>query len=98
MEEALILKEGRLSLSNRHCWVDAWAFERFLGRTEKARKEGTGPKAIRNIEKGLSFYRGSFLSSEEMDWAVPRREKLRSGFLSAVAYLGRTWPRSCIAA
>ncbi|HEX9157589.1 MAG TPA: hypothetical protein VF827_06180, partial [Syntrophales bacterium] len=27
-EEALALKEGHLSLSNRNCWVDVWAFER----------------------------------------------------------------------
>jgi DNA-binding SARP family transcriptional activator len=88
-EEALVLKEGRLSLSNRHCWVDAWAFERFLGQVEKAGKDGKGPEAIRNLGKGLSFYRGSFLPSEEMSWAVSRREKLRSGFLGAVAHLGR---------
>ena len=88
-EEALILKEGLLSLSNRLCWVDAWAFERFLGLAGKARKEGDAPEAVRNIEKGLSFYRGPFLPSEEAGWAVSRREKLRSGFLGGVAHLGK---------
>ena len=37
-DDALVLKDGRLSLSNRHCWVDAWAFERFLAQAEKATK------------------------------------------------------------
>ena len=88
-EDALVLKEGRLSLSNRQCWVDVWAFERFLGQAEKARKEGEGTVAIRLFEKVLSLYRGPFLQSEEMTWAESPREKMRSGFLRAVARLGQ---------
>jgi two-component SAPR family response regulator len=88
-EEALVLKDGQLSLSNRHCWVDVWAFERSLGQAWKARKEGKGTEAIRLFEKALSLYRGPFLPFEETTWAVSLREKLRSGFLKAVAHLGR---------
>jgi LuxR family maltose regulon positive regulatory protein len=88
-DEALVLKEGRLSLSTLHCWVDAWAFERFLGQAEKARKEGKETEAIRALEKGLSIYKGSFLQSEEADWLISRREKLRGGFLRMIANLGR---------
>ena len=90
-EEILVLKEGRLSLSNRQCWVDVWAFARSLGQAEKARKEGKGPEAIRLFEKALSLYRGPFLLSEEMTCAASPREKLRSGFLRAVALLGQCY-------
>jgi DNA-binding SARP family transcriptional activator len=90
-EEVLVLKEGRLSLSSRQCWVDAWAFERYLGQAEKARKEGRGTEAIRLFENSLSLYRGPFLSSEEMPCAESPREKLRSGFLRAVAHLGQCY-------
>ena len=86
-EEALVLKEGRLSLSNRQCWVDVWAFERSLGQAEKARK--AGKEAVGIYEKVLNFYRGPFLPFEEMPWAASPREKLRSGFLRAVAQLGQ---------
>jgi LuxR family transcriptional regulator, maltose regulon positive regulatory protein len=92
-EEALTLKEGRLSLSNRYCWVDVWAFERSTAQAEKARKEGKEMEAIRILEKGLSIYRGSFLQSEEADWAISRREKLRSGFLGIVEHLGRYYEK-----
>ena len=57
-DEALTLKEGHLSLSNRHCWVDVWAFARSLGQAEKARKEGKGTEAIRRFEIALSLYNG----------------------------------------
>jgi len=90
-EETLVLKEGHLSLSNRHCWVDVWAFARLLGQAEKARKGGRGPEAIRLFEKALSLYRGPFLQSEDMACAAPPREKLRSGFLRAVALLGQCY-------
>jgi len=93
-DEALTLKEGRLSLSNRQCWVDVWAFERFLGQAEKARKEGKGAEAIRVFEKALSLYRGSFLQSEEMSCAASPREKLRGGFLRAVKNLGHCYEGS----
>ena len=90
-EEALVFKEGCLSLSNRHCWVDVWAFERSLGQAEKARKEGKGTEAIRLFEKALSLYRGPFLQAEEMTCVASPREKLRSGFLRAVAQLGQCY-------
>jgi ATP/maltotriose-dependent transcriptional regulator MalT/DNA-binding SARP family transcriptional activator len=90
-EDALVLREGRLSLSNRHCWVDIWAFARFLGQAEKARKEGKGTEAVRQFEKALSLYTGSFLQSEELTFAASPREKMRSGFLRAVAHLGRCY-------
>lgn len=88
-EETLVLKEGRLSLSSQHCWVDVWAFERSLGQAEKARKEGT--ETIGLFEKSLSLYRGSFLQSEEMTCAASPREKLRGGFLRGVAHLGQCY-------
>ena len=93
-EDALVLKEGRLSLSNRQCWVDVWAFERSLGQAEKARKEGKRTEEIRLFEKALSLYRGPLLPSDEMTCAVSLREKLRSGFLRAVTYLGQCYEDS----
>jgi hypothetical protein len=54
-EEAVALKDGQLSLSNRHCWVDVWAFERFLGQAWKARKEGKGTEADRLFGKAMSL-------------------------------------------
>ncbi|NJD61423.1 MAG: hypothetical protein FIA93_01715, partial [Deltaproteobacteria bacterium] len=88
-EDVLALKEGCLTLSNRHCWVDAWTFERSLGQAEKARKAGKDTEAIRLYEKALNLYKGPFLQSEDMSSAASPREKLRMRFLSAVADLGR---------
>jgi LuxR family maltose regulon positive regulatory protein len=90
-EEVLVLKEGRLSLSNRHGWVDVWAFERSLGLAEKARREGKRMEQIAFLEKTLSLYRGPFLQSEELTWAESPREKIRSSLLRAVTHLGQCY-------
>jgi DNA-binding SARP family transcriptional activator len=90
-EDALGLREGRLSLSNRHCWVDVWVFERSLGQAETARKEGRGTEAIRQFEKALFQYKGPFLPFDEMPCAESPREKLQRGFLRAVANLGQCY-------
>jgi two-component SAPR family response regulator len=88
-EEALMLREGRLSLSKRHCWVDVWAFASFLGQAEKTRREGKGAEAARIFEKAVSLYGGAFLPFEEMSCATGPREKVRSGYVAAVTRLGQ---------
>lgn len=93
-EAALELKEGLLTLSSRHCWVDVWAFERALELAQSARKDGNEAEAVRLFRIAASFYRGPFLPYEDMAWAVPLREKLRSGFLAAVAHLGRIYEKA----
>jgi DNA-binding SARP family transcriptional activator len=88
-DEALELKEGKLTLSDRHCWTDIWAFERLLGDAERNVKKGERKKAAIQLETALSLYTGPFLPGEEAPWAVPMREKMRSRFLRAAEALGR---------
>jgi DNA-binding SARP family transcriptional activator len=42
-DRSVLLHDGRLTLNNRHCWVDAWEFERTLGRADASRKVGAAP-------------------------------------------------------
>lgn len=103
-EAAVTLKGGRLSLSNRHCWVDAFAFERLLVQAEQARKKipSMTAQAMKCLETALSIYRGPFLPGEDAPWAVLMRERLRSKFLRAVETLGRLreeagdWEAACV--
>ena len=57
-EEALVLKEGHLSLSNRHCWVDVWAFARFLGRRRRRGKRGRGRRRSASTRRRSLFTQG----------------------------------------
>ena len=95
-EKAIQLREGRVTLDHRYCWVDVWAFERILGQVDTAWKEGLSEKdmaqIIRLAEKAVDMYKGSFLAGEtDQPWMVSFRERLRSKFLRNVGRVGFYW-------
>jgi DNA-binding SARP family transcriptional activator len=91
-EEAVLLRGGYVRLASTHCWVDAWAFERLLGKADAARQAGRPEEARALDERGLALYRGGFLDADgQAAWALSARERLRRVFLRRVAGLGRAW-------
>jgi class 3 adenylate cyclase/DNA-binding SARP family transcriptional activator/pimeloyl-ACP methyl ester carboxylesterase len=89
------LREGCLRLDQRHCWVDAWAFEETLEQAEAEWQKWTkgkgGPaRAISLTQRAIESYRGPFLAGEPGEpWAISARERLQSKFLRAIAKLAR---------
>src|SRR5690606_23837886 len=70
-KEALIYQEGRLSLNDRMCWLDAWALE-----TVNAGADPAG------LQSGIALYRGAFLAQDlDASWTIPARERLRQRFV-----------------
>jgi DNA-binding SARP family transcriptional activator len=82
-ESALRLRDHRVSLDDRSCWVDAWALQRLVSRFETALASGAAPRADPRMlsEQALGLYRGPFLAGEDAAWATTARTKLRSRFL-----------------
>ncbi len=80
--EAVVYAHGRLSLEARRCcFVDCWAFERLLGRSDV-------DEACQ--EKALRLYQGAFLKAEpDAAWALPLRESLRAKYRDLVLATGR---------
>jgi len=98
-EEMVQLHEGRMSLDQRFCWTDVWAFERMLERLTSGTRDSTGTKGrtrrdaqsdtMLRLEKALQLYRGHFLSDDEdKPWAVSLREQLKRKFVQAVSNQG----------
>ena len=97
-ERALLLSDGKLSLNPAVCWVDAWAFERLLGRLGELIKPPVttdieSTRAIARLATRVSaLYRGPFLGGEtDAAWAVAPRERLLSKLLCQLGALGRYW-------
>ncbi len=91
-EDAIQHKGGRLTLDQRHCWVDVWAFEWLLGQAEAEKKRGSTEKAVQCIERAIDLYKGPFLGDEvEQSWMISPRERWRRSFIRNLIWLGHYW-------
>ena len=89
-KEAILLKEGRITLNQRYCWVDTLAFQHTLERGEELCHKGHAKEAAGLYETGLSFYKGHFLADDEgKPWILLTRERLKNFFLSTIMKLGK---------
>lgn len=93
-DEALLVRNGRLTLDPRYCWVDVWAFDRLVDQNRHG-EPANRRFDLASAEKVLALYGGAFLSEEtEAVWALSERERLRSRFLRYVEALGRHWEQT----
>jgi DNA-binding SARP family transcriptional activator len=94
-EKAIQRQEGRLTLDDRYCWVDAWAFNSTLEQADAQWKKGRIDDAVRLTEKAIEIYKGPFLAQEiEKAWKISLSELLRSKFLRSIDKLGQYWQKA----
>ncbi|HDO34461.1 MAG TPA: hypothetical protein ENH08_05015 [Chromatiales bacterium] len=98
VDQALVVESGHISLDNRYCWVDAWAFERILSKVDRMiRADDTSRRRERLghlMDRALALYHGDFLGQEENEpWTIRLRERLRSKFVRRLTAVGARWER-----
>jgi LuxR family maltose regulon positive regulatory protein len=86
-EKAVHVQEGKLTLDDRYCWVDAWTFERLVTQANDLCHKDLTEKAIYLMQKAINMYDGHFLEEGQM-WVVTVREHLRNKFMQTVKNLG----------
>jgi DNA-binding SARP family transcriptional activator len=95
-ERALTRQGGRISLDEQTCWVDVWALERLLDRSE-ARLHGSvagggWTETVRLVDRASTLYRGAFLADEpDAPWAIPTADRLRRRLVRVLSEVGRRW-------
>ncbi len=86
-DKVLILRDGRLTLDSRYCWVDTWALERMIGQVDVAlRSDRQDADVIMQMSSAiLALYQGHYLGKEySQPWSLNLRERLRSKYLRHV--------------
>ncbi|MGH7358422.1 MAG: BTAD domain-containing putative transcriptional regulator, partial [Candidatus Rokuibacteriota bacterium] len=93
--EALVVENGRVSLDEGLCWVDAWSLERHVEQIEGLLQNRASPAEIsRPVREALRLCAGPFLADCDRPWAVAPRERLRRRTLRALEAVGRARERA----
>lgn len=82
--DTLILNDSRLTLNSEVCWVDAWEYERTLGKIKQLLN--TRPidpcYVTQMLANALELYHGPYLGNEdEQPWFLSYRQRLHSRFV-----------------
>lgn len=89
-DDAIILRNGRLTLNQRYCWVDVMAFEHLINLADARSGDGLDDAAIGYLDKALALYKAghSFIDFEDNQWSLLFYERLKSMFVRSVMRLG----------
>jgi len=94
-EDALLVRDTRLSLNPALFWVDAWAVDRLIAEFDAVLRDTNAqaiePRLRALAEELLSLYRGPFLPDEsEQPSYIACREQIRSRLLRCLTRTGRS--------
>jgi ATP/maltotriose-dependent transcriptional regulator MalT/DNA-binding SARP family transcriptional activator len=94
-DEALLLRDGRLSLDPGLVWVDVWALESVLAEFDEALGGPGGARSAGALQalagEALALYRGPFLPDEsEQPGYLAFREQCRARLLRCLARAARS--------
>lgn len=91
-EEAIYLRDGRLSLDPRYCWVDHWCLERRINQAHEHLRERNATSTPTHVatlaHTLLRAYRGSFLGQDNELWALQARQRLEDKYLKIMEDIG----------
>ena len=86
---AVVCVNGKLSLNEGMCWVDAWSFERLVNDgLRRLDDPSIGNASELPLRRALNLYAGDFLALEsEESWMMAPRLRLRTKFERMVCAL-----------
>ncbi len=93
IEDAVLLREGRLALNPRYTWVDVWKFNQTIDSAKPLLGEANFP--LKQIESAIELYGEGFqIEPDENPWVILFYEGVREKYISAVASLGSHWEKA----
>ena len=95
-DDALILRDARLSLNPALVWIDTWALEAVMKAIDDALRETGRERADAEVraltDELFALYRGPFLPDEsEQPGFIACREQMRARLLRCLARIARRW-------
>lgn len=97
VEGALVLGEGRLSVSPEVCWTDVLVLKDLVGKAMSAiKKPHPNPAQVALLQKRiLELYQGDFLEDLSEDrWVLSARHDIAARMLHFLGAMGQLWERT----
>lgn len=95
IEDAIMITEGRLTLSPHLCWVDTWCLADLITTARRLihDESQSKPSALSSLQqRTLALYRGPFLDGlDDAPWALPARRETAAALRRFLTDLGRFW-------
>ena len=88
-DQAILLRDGRLSLNPSYFWIDTWAFEQLLDELTQPRDVDDIEHAAKLASRVLALYRGPFLDGDDAAWLIHARDSWRGRFTRATAEIAQ---------
>ena len=80
--------QGKLSLSQTHCWTDKRCLDAYLLQASQCIKHNQFAKAWSYTDRALALYRGPFYSYGSSTWELSTSEQIRRKILNHIDQLG----------
>jgi DNA-binding SARP family transcriptional activator len=91
-KDAVVFRDGKISLNRRLCHVDAWTFEEECDQLSPLPVDGDSSEQMRRLNDAVELYRGHLFADEaEPWWILAQRERLRRKWLGLVLRLGECY-------
>jgi DNA-binding SARP family transcriptional activator len=88
-KDAVQLKNGKVTLDSKICWVDSLVFSQMFDAGYAQWNTGDKKQAFLSYEKAVSYYKGHFLAGEPgTSWVISARERLKNKYLAGITKLG----------
>lgn len=84
--QAILRREGKLTLNPSLCWVDALVFETLLKGSSQSHKILQDEQERQRKQRAIKLYQGTFLKNDEEPWIFTARERLRGQFIRQIGY------------
>ncbi|WP_444979220.1 AfsR/SARP family transcriptional regulator, partial [Bathymodiolus platifrons methanotrophic gill symbiont] len=81
-KSTVLVSDGKISLNDKHCWIDLWAFETtFQELDDELRQNNNDALVIELSNRLLHLYQGSFLKQMDSGVIKFKQEQLQNKIL-----------------
>jgi LuxR family transcriptional regulator, maltose regulon positive regulatory protein len=89
-EDAVILHDNKVSLNDRVCWLDVWAFDVELDSMGGEYQPDSNLGSSSQTDT-INLYRGHLLPQDDLPWLLAARERLHAKFARVALAAGKRY-------